>query len=101
LLEVRGEEQIAHAKLIMRDAGRKVCNGLEIGVDVDQKLEHGARYRDKRQVAKDMWATIMSALRNVGIEKVPAWITSFETVDALQLWPKTLASPERKSAILW
>jgi DNA polymerase I-like protein with 3'-5' exonuclease and polymerase domains len=72
LLEVRGEEQIAHAKLIMRDAGRKVCNGLEIGVDVDQKLEHGARYRDKRQVAKDMWATIMSALRNVGIEKVPA-----------------------------
>jgi hypothetical protein len=56
----------------MRDAGRKVCNGLEIGVDVDQKLEHGARYRDKRQVAKDMWATIMSALRNVGIEKVPA-----------------------------
>lgn len=72
LLEVRDEEQIAHAKLIMRDAGRKVCNGLEIGVDVDQKLEHGARYRDKRQVAKDMWATIMSALRNVGIEKVPA-----------------------------
>ena len=72
LLEVADEEQIEHAKEIMRDAGREVCNGLEIGVDVDQKLEHGARYRDKRQVAKEMWATIMSALRNVGIEKVPA-----------------------------
>jgi DNA polymerase-1 len=66
LLEVSDEEQIAHAKLIMRDAGRKVCNGLEIGVDVDQKLEHGARYQDKRQVAKDMWATIMSVLQDIG-----------------------------------
>lgn len=72
LLEVQNEEQIEHAKEIMREAGRDVCGGLEIGVDVDQRLEHGARYQDKRQIAKDMWKTIMGALRSVGIEKVPA-----------------------------
>jgi hypothetical protein len=38
---------------------------LEIGVDIDQRLEHGARYRDKRQVAQQMWATIMRVLRSV------------------------------------
>ena len=32
LLEVQSEEQIEHAKEIMRVAGREVCNGLEIGV---------------------------------------------------------------------
>jgi DNA polymerase-1 len=66
LLEVQDEEQIEHAKEIMHWAGREVCNGLEIGVDVDQKLEHGARYQDKRPVAKRMWATIMHALQTVG-----------------------------------
>jgi hypothetical protein len=50
----------------MRWAGREVCNGLEIGVDVDQKLERGARYQDKRPVAKRMWATIMRALQTTG-----------------------------------
>ena len=39
----------------MRAAGREVCDGFEIGVDVDQRLEPGARYRDKRPVAKKMW----------------------------------------------
>jgi hypothetical protein len=72
LLELRNDEQIAQAMDIMRAAGRDVCNGFEIDVDVDQKLKHGARYTDKRQMAKDMWKTIMDALRNVGIEKVPA-----------------------------
>jgi hypothetical protein len=66
LLEVQDEEQIEHAKEIMHWAGREVCNGLEIGVDVDQKLEQGARYQDKRPVAKRMWATIMHALQTVG-----------------------------------
>jgi hypothetical protein len=66
LLEVQDEGQVAHAKEIMHWAGREVCNGLEIGVDVDQKLEHGARYQDKRPVAKRMWATIMRALQTVG-----------------------------------
>ena len=55
LLEVRNKEEIAAAVEIMKAAGRDVCDGFEIGVDVDQLLEHGARYRDKRPVAKKMW----------------------------------------------
>jgi DNA polymerase family A len=66
VIEARNEEQIEQAKEIMRTAGRKVCDGLEIGVDVDQRLEHGARYRDKRPVAQQMWATMMQALQEIG-----------------------------------
>jgi len=66
LLEVENKEHIAHAIEIMRSAGRDVCDGFEIGVDVDQMLEHGARYRDKRPVAQAMWATIMNALQAIG-----------------------------------
>src|SRR5262249_8505544 len=58
-------EQIEHAKEIMRQAGRDVCNGFEIDVDVDQKLMGGVRYADKRPTAKKMWATIMGALEAV------------------------------------
>ena len=47
----------------MRAAGAEVCGGFEIGVDEDQKLIGGARYRDKRPVAMSMWATVMEALR--------------------------------------
>ena len=64
LLEVQNEEQIAHAKEIMRIAGREVCNGLEIGVDIDQLLRNGGRYRDKR--GKRMWATMMRTLQEIG-----------------------------------
>jgi len=66
LLEVDNEEQIAQAADIMRWAGREVCGGLELGVDVDQKLMHGARYRDKRPLAQKMWATMMGALQDIG-----------------------------------
>ena len=66
LLEVDNEEQIAHAIEIMRTAGREICGGFEIDVDIDQKLVGGARYRDKRPVAQQMWATIMDALEAVG-----------------------------------
>jgi DNA polymerase I len=66
LLELDTLEQVEHAKEIMRQAGREVCNGLEIGVDTDQLLEHGARYRDKRPVAKEMWSTMMASLQEVG-----------------------------------
>jgi DNA polymerase I len=66
LLEVNEPEQIEHAKEIMRGAGRDVCDGLlEIGVDTDQLLIGGRRYRDKRLVAQRMWATIMAALEAV------------------------------------
>jgi DNA polymerase I-like protein with 3'-5' exonuclease and polymerase domains len=66
LLEVDNREQIAHAIEIMRTAGRDVCNGFEIDVDIDQELINGARYRDKRPVAQKMWQTIMDALEAVG-----------------------------------
>ena len=45
---------------------REVCGGLEIGVDEDQKLIGGARYRDKRPVAKQMWEVVMDVLRKIG-----------------------------------
>jgi DNA polymerase-1 len=66
LLELRNDEQILQAKLIMRDAGLDVCGGFEIGVDVDKVLKHGERFRDKRPMATAMWQTIMSALREIG-----------------------------------
>jgi DNA polymerase-1 len=66
LFEVDSEEQIARTKEIMRTAGHDVCNGFEIEVEEDQKLMHGERYKDKRSVAKDMWETIMSALKEIG-----------------------------------
>ncbi len=66
LLELRNQEELEHAIEIMEWAGRAVCDGLEIGVDVDQRLEHGARYKDKRPVALKMWKTIMDVLRAIG-----------------------------------
>jgi hypothetical protein len=62
LFEVTEREQIEHAQEIMCTAGRDTCDGLEIGVDVDQMLVGGARYHDKRPMAGKMWATIMRAL---------------------------------------
>jgi len=68
LLEVHTDEQVEHAMAIMREAGRDVCDGFDIGVDVDQMLKGGARYADKRPVAQKMWKTIVQALRDVGAE---------------------------------
>ena len=66
LLEETDPERIEHAREIMLQAGRDACGGFEIGVDTDQLLKGGARYRDKRPMAKKMWATIMAALGAVG-----------------------------------
>ena len=66
LFELDNEEQVQHAIEIMRMAGTEVCGGLEIGVDIDQKLIGGARYRDKRPVAKHMWEVVMGVLREIG-----------------------------------
>jgi DNA polymerase I len=66
LLEVHDRDEITTAIDIMKAAGRDVCDGFEIGVDVDQMLEHGARYQDKRPVAKKMWETMMLALQEIG-----------------------------------
>ena len=38
-------------------------------MDVDQKLLGGARYMDKRPVAKKMWDTIMDAL--IAVKAIP------------------------------
>jgi hypothetical protein len=65
LFEAMDREQVEHAKEIMREAGCDSCDGFEIGVDIDQLLENGARYRDKRPVATKMWKTIMHALEVV------------------------------------
>ena len=64
LIEVQ-KDQIELVKEIMRSAGPDTCRGFEIGVDVDQCLEPGERYRDKREVAQAMWATVMDALEAV------------------------------------
>jgi DNA polymerase I-like protein with 3'-5' exonuclease and polymerase domains len=66
LFEEADPEKIDHAIEIMRQVGREVCNGLEIGVDIDQKLVGGARYCDKRPMAQKMWATIMNVLKEIG-----------------------------------
>ena len=66
LFELDNHEQTAQAIEIMRGAGRDVCGGFEVGVGVDQLLEGGARYQDGRAVAKEMWATVMRALQQVG-----------------------------------
>jgi DNA polymerase-1 len=66
LFELDNEEQVEHAKEIMRTAARDVLDGFEIGVDADQTLLNGKRYEDGRDVAKEMWATIMQALKEVG-----------------------------------
>ena len=66
LFEFDTMEQIEHAKEIMLKAGTEVCGGLEIGVDYDPPLIGGARFCDKRQVAKSMWAIVMDVLREIG-----------------------------------
>jgi DNA polymerase family A len=72
LIEAHNEAQITQAIEIMKAAGRDVCNGFEIGVDVDQRLERGARYQDKRPVAQRMWRAIMGVLREIGVGDLAA-----------------------------
>ena len=71
LIEAHDEAQITQAVEIMKAAGRAVCNGFEIGVDIE-RVKPGARYRDKRPVAQRMWQTIVDALRDIGVEGVAA-----------------------------
>src|SRR5262249_51709838 len=47
LFEETDPEKIAHAIEIMRSAGRDVCDGFEVGVDLDQQIEGGEHYHDK------------------------------------------------------
>ena len=66
LFEETEREKIEHAKEIMRQAGREICDGLTIDAEVDQMLENGARYHDRRPMAQQMWQTVMRALDAVG-----------------------------------
>jgi DNA polymerase I len=67
LFELDNQEQIEQAKAIMTAAGTEVCDGFKIDVDEEQRLEHGARYRnDKRPVACALWGTMMDVLADVG-----------------------------------
>jgi hypothetical protein len=66
LFELDYDEQVEHAIEIMQAAGAEVCGGLTIGVDTDQELRGGARYRDKRPLAKHMWEVVMGVLQEIG-----------------------------------
>jgi hypothetical protein len=71
LFEETDPEKIELAREIMLQAGRDVCEGFEIGVDTDQYLvgadfAGGARYNDKREMAKKLWSTIMDTLERIG-----------------------------------
>jgi DNA polymerase-1 len=63
LIEMQDPRQIEEAREIMLAAGREVCGGFEIGVDIDVL---GSRFRDKRDTAQRMWRTMMEALQEVG-----------------------------------
>ena len=96
LLEVRDKEQTAQAIEIMKAAGRDVCGGLEIGVDIDQRLEHGARYKDKRPVAKEMWSSIVRVLADVGA--IPQEQGYGQDTDTCSVRHSVSASPSKSFA---
>ena len=71
LFEETEPEKIELAREIMLQTGRDVCEGFTIDVDTDQMLvgaKHvgGARYYDKRPMAKRLWATMMDTLEAIG-----------------------------------
>jgi DNA polymerase I-like protein with 3'-5' exonuclease and polymerase domains len=70
LFEETERAKLEHAIEIMRQAGRDVCDGMAIGVGIDQSPEqlraNGNRYQDKRPVAQQMWSTIMTTLETIG-----------------------------------
>jgi hypothetical protein len=57
---------LVEAAEIMRAVGREICNGIDVGVDLDWSTNTGLRYRDKRGVAQKMWDTIMDVLISIG-----------------------------------
>jgi len=69
LLEEPSMEKIEHAKEIMEAAGRDVLGGFKVDAGFDQKLIGGARYSDKRPMAKKLWGTMMGTLEAIGVIK--------------------------------
>ena len=69
LLQEDSQEKIDLAKEIMTEAGQDVLDGFKVDVGTDQLLiggTSGARYADKRPVAKKLWATMMETLEAIG-----------------------------------
>jgi DNA polymerase I len=64
LFEETDREKIEQAREIMRAAGREVCHGFEIGVDIDKVFE-GSRRRYEDPRGKDIWETINNTLNRV------------------------------------
>ena len=73
LFEEADLKKIEEAREIMRAAGREICDGINVGVDLDwSTAKTGPRYRDKRPLAKSMWEAIMDVLRALGALKEAA-----------------------------
>ena len=62
LFELDNDEQVAQAIEIMRGAGTRVCDGLEIGVDIDQRLRQRALSRQPAG-RREMWGVIMECCK--------------------------------------
>lgn len=61
--------KIEEAREIMRGVGREICDGIDVGVDLDwSTLKSGQRYCDKRPMAMKMWADIINILRSIGVD---------------------------------
>ena len=68
LFEETDPRRIEEATAIMRAVGREICDGIDVGVDLDwSSLKSGPRYQDKRPMAKKMWGVIMDVLASIGV----------------------------------
>jgi len=65
LFEETDPEKIAHAIEIMRQAGRDVCGGFEVGVDLGKRIEGGEHYHDTRKIAVKMYTTIENTIEAI------------------------------------
>jgi hypothetical protein len=67
LFEETDPRKVEEAREIMRAVGREICNGIDVGVDLDWcTLKTGQRYRDKRPMAKKMWGVVADVLASIG-----------------------------------
>ena len=110
LFELDTMEQAEHAKEIMRNAGVKVCGGLMLGVDEDQKLIGGARYsrqaagsgqdveyRDGRVAqARCVDGDRMKDFERYKSKKAPPKVTSKRIPRATELFARITASQAEK-----
>jgi DNA polymerase I len=70
LFQETDPRKIEEAQEIMRKVGREICEGINVGVDLDwSTTKTGPRYQDKRPLAKSMWEAIMNVLQALGALK--------------------------------